>query len=180
MCPWYTVGGKMSDKNLLQRTNIKFCVKIGKSVSKTLALLTLAYGKYTMKKRCVFEWHKRFKEGREDVKDDPRSGQPKTQRTDANVDRVRTLVNQQCYLEVFTSLRECVRRKRPGLWPDKWILHHDNAPAQDALRVREFLAKNSITKMNHLPYSPDLTPCDFWLFPKLKKCPKGTKICLPF
>ena len=34
----------------------------------------------------------RFKEGREDVQDDPRSGQPKTQRTDANVDRVRTLV----------------------------------------------------------------------------------------
>jgi len=26
------------------------------------------------------------------VQDDPRSGQPKTQRTDANVDRVRTLV----------------------------------------------------------------------------------------
>jgi hypothetical protein len=32
-------------------------------------------------------------EGREDVLDDPTSGQPKTQRTDANVDRVRTLVS---------------------------------------------------------------------------------------
>jgi hypothetical protein len=40
----YTFGGKMSDKNLLQRINIKFCVKIGKSASGTLALLTLAYG----------------------------------------------------------------------------------------------------------------------------------------
>jgi len=39
-----------------------------------------------------FEWHRRFKEEREDVQDDPRSGQPKTQRTGANVDRVRTLV----------------------------------------------------------------------------------------
>jgi len=45
-----------------------------------------------MKKSSVFEWHRRFKEGREDVQDDPRSGQPKTQRTDANVDRVQTLV----------------------------------------------------------------------------------------
>jgi len=45
-----------------------------------------------MKKSNVFEWHGRFKEGRENVQDDPRSGQPKTQRTDANVDRVRTLV----------------------------------------------------------------------------------------
>ena len=45
-------------------------------------------------------------------------------------------VNQQCYLEVLRRLRESVRRKRPRLWPDKWILHHDNAAAHDALRVR--------------------------------------------
>jgi hypothetical protein len=39
-------------------------------------------------KSSVFEWHRWFKEGREDVQDDPRSGQPKTQKTGANVDRV--------------------------------------------------------------------------------------------
>jgi transposase len=55
------------------------------------------------------------------------------------------------------------------------ILHHDNAPAHDALRVREFLAKNSITKMDHPPYSTDLAPCDFWLFPKLKTALKGQR-----
>jgi hypothetical protein len=38
----------------------------------------------------VFEWHRWFKEGREDVQDDPRSGQPTTQTTDANMGRVRT------------------------------------------------------------------------------------------
>jgi len=57
-----------------------------------LALLTVAYGERAMKKSGVFQWHRRFKEGREDVQDDPRSGQPKTQSTDANVDRVRTFV----------------------------------------------------------------------------------------
>ena len=67
-------------------------------------------------------------------------------------------VNQQCYLEVLTRLRESVRRKRPGLWPEKWILHQDNVPAHDALRVCEFLAKNSITKIDHPPYSPELAP----------------------
>jgi len=56
MCPWYTVGGKMSDKNLEQWINIKFCVKFGKSASETLALLTVAYGEYAMKKLSVFEW----------------------------------------------------------------------------------------------------------------------------
>jgi len=52
-CPWYTVGGKMSDKNLEQRISIKFCVKIGKSAIETLALLTVAYGEYGMKKLSV-------------------------------------------------------------------------------------------------------------------------------
>jgi hypothetical protein len=88
MCPWYTVGGKMSDKNLELRINIKFCVKTGKSARETSALLTMAYGEYTMKKSSVFEWHRQFKEGREYVQGDPRSGQPKTQRTDVNVDQV--------------------------------------------------------------------------------------------
>jgi hypothetical protein len=74
----------MSDK----RINIKFCVKIGKSASETLAPLTVAYGEYAVNKSSVFELHRWFQEGREDVQDDPRSGQPKAQRTDANVDRV--------------------------------------------------------------------------------------------
>jgi histone-lysine N-methyltransferase SETMAR len=81
-------------------------------------------------------------------------------------------VNQQCYLEVPTRLRECVWRKRPELWPDKLILHHDSAPAHGVLRVHEFLAKNSITKLDH---SPDLAPCNFWLFPKLKNALKGQR-----
>ena len=84
-------------------------------------------------------------------------------------------VNQECYLEVLTRLRESVQRKRPGLWPDMWILLNDNAPAHDELRFREFLAKNSITKMDHPPYLPDLVPSDFWLFPKLKNTLKGQR-----
>jgi hypothetical protein len=52
-CPWYTVGRKISDKNLEQPINIKFCVKNGKSASETLALLTLAY-EYAIKKSRVF------------------------------------------------------------------------------------------------------------------------------
>jgi hypothetical protein len=43
----------------------------------------------------------------------------------------RQTVNQQCYREVLTRLQESVQRKRPRLWPDKLILHHDNAPSQE-------------------------------------------------
>jgi len=57
----------MRDKNLEQRINIKFCVKIGKKANETLALLTVAYGEYAMKKSSVFECCRQFKEGREDV-----------------------------------------------------------------------------------------------------------------
>jgi hypothetical protein len=47
-------------------------------------MLTEAYGADAMKKLSVCDWHKRFKEGREDVKDDERTGRPKTHWTDEN------------------------------------------------------------------------------------------------
>jgi hypothetical protein len=59
---------------------------------------------------------------------------------------------QQYYLEVLTRLRKFVRRKIPGLWPHKWILHHDNDLGHDTLRFRDLLAKNPIIKMDHRRY----------------------------
>jgi hypothetical protein len=166
-CPWYTVGGEMSDKNLEQWINKVLC-EDWYSASETLALLTLTYGEHAMKKSSVSEWHRRFKGGRGDLQDDPRSGQPKMRRTSANAYRVQTLVRSDRRLGV----RLIAEDPTSGL-PDKWILHHDNAPAHEASRVLEFLAKKSITKMDHPLYSYDLAPCDFWLFPKLKIAPKG-------
>jgi histone-lysine N-methyltransferase SETMAR len=49
-----------------------------------------------------------------------------------------------------------------------WLFHDDNAPAHRVLVTREFLAHNSIITLLHLSYSPDLVPCDFFLFPKMK------------
>jgi hypothetical protein len=53
-----------------------------------LQMSTEAYGADAMKKLSVFEWHKRFKEGREDVKDDERTGHLKTHWTDENLGKV--------------------------------------------------------------------------------------------
>jgi len=39
--------------------------------------------------------------------------------------------------------------------------------------IKQFLAKKSITEVEHPSYSPDLTPNDFWLFPKIKSALKG-------
>jgi hypothetical protein len=43
----------------------------------------------------------------------------------------------------------------------------------DKQKQRKFLAKKSITKLDHPPYSPDLAPCDFWLLPEIKIALKG-------
>ena len=55
------------------------------------------------------------------------------------------------------------------MWKNRdWLLHHDNAPAHISLVVREFLTKNNMTTVPHPAYSPDLAPCDFYMFPKIK------------
>jgi transposase len=83
-------------------------------------------------------------------------------------------VNKEFYIAVLKRLREAVRRKRPQLWMNQiWVLHHNNAPAHLSFLVRNFLAKNEMTVVPQPPYSPDLAPADFFLFPKLKSTLKG-------
>ncbi|XP_018353100.1 PREDICTED: putative uncharacterized protein FLJ37770 [Trachymyrmex septentrionalis] len=55
-------------------------------------MLTVAFGESTMSKTRVYEWYKRFKEGREDVEDDDRSGRPSTSITDDNVEQVKKMI----------------------------------------------------------------------------------------
>ena len=85
-------------------------------------------------------------------------------------------VNKEYYLQVMRDLREEIRQKPPDLWKNKnWLLHHDNAPAHTSLVLRKFLAKNKTLMMPQPPYSPDLAPCNFFLFPKLKRPMKGRR-----
>ena len=79
----------------------------------------------------------------------------------------RRTVNHAFYKDVLERLRKRVQRVRTDI-ADDWVLHHDNAPAHTALSIREFLAKKNIPVLPHPPYSPDLVPCDFYLFSKLK------------
>jgi hypothetical protein len=80
-----------------------------------------------------------------------------------------TIVDHAFYVEVLKRLFDAVTRKRGELWRDcTLILHHYNAPEYSSLRVSQILAGKGISAMDHLPYSPDLAPAHFWLFPKLK------------
>jgi hypothetical protein len=61
------------------------------------------------------------------------------------------------------------------LWKKKsWILHQDNAPAHNALAMKQFLADKCIPVLQHSLYSPDLVPYVLYLFPKVKNALKGT------
>ena len=54
-----------------------------------------------------------------------------------------------------------------------FFLLHDNAPAHKAASVCQFLIQKNVTTLYHPSYSPDLSPPDYFLFPKLKMRLKG-------
>ena len=154
-----------------QHVCVKFCSKLGKNFTETFQLLKLHSSQWKGKGSprskklmdesvkdqgvvgCVFDWkgivHHEFV--------------PRGQ-----------MVNKQLYQEVLAHLRDAVLRKRPELWENQtWMLHHNNMPARASLLIRSDLAKHQISVLPNLPYSPDLTPADFFLFPKVKTTLKG-------
>ena len=62
---------------LEERYAIKFCFKLGKNATETYGMLHTAFGASCMNRASVFEWRKRFKEGRESVRDDEKCGRSK-------------------------------------------------------------------------------------------------------
>ncbi|KAL4123165.1 hypothetical protein QTP88_015388 [Uroleucon formosanum] len=79
-------------ENTEQRVCIKFCHKLGKTATETYQMLLLAYGDETMSRARVFEWFKRFKEGRTTVESDEREGRPSTSRNEEMIQKIRTAI----------------------------------------------------------------------------------------
>jgi len=61
---------------------------------------------------------------------------------------------------------------RPGI-ARTWMLHHNNAPCHTTVSINEFWAEKNIPVVPQPPYSPDLSPCDLFLSPRLKNHLKG-------
>jgi histone-lysine N-methyltransferase SETMAR len=83
-------------------------------------------------------------------------------------------VNQQYYIEIVTKLHKRVRRKRQEIWRSAWILNQDKAKVHNALSIKQCLTNKNITVLGHPPYSPDLAPCKFYFFPRIKSVLKQT------
>ncbi len=85
------------------------------------------------------------------------------------------------YCGLLQRLKERVRRKRPELWARNeegdrtMILHHDNASSHTAVPTLALIGSSDIQMLAHPPYSPDLAPCNFFLFPRLKAELRGRR-----
>jgi hypothetical protein len=181
-CSFCVLSRTKMHRSLEQRYAIKFCAKLGKSGSETLQLLRTADGDIVLSSAQVLWWHKAFKAGRESVEDEQRAGRPSTSSPETNVARVKAVLDTDRRLSVrliaeevglpnrtsTESLRKiCTWEKFVRNWSRR-ICPMNKRTCHTSFAVREFLARHNITTLPHPPYSPDLAPCDFFLFPKLK------------
>ena len=74
---WISKMQSGHEDTLEEQYAIKFCFKLGKNATETYGMLQTAFGASCMNRALVFEWRKRFKEGRESVRDDERCGRSK-------------------------------------------------------------------------------------------------------
>ena len=76
---------------------------------------------------------------------------------------------------VLKKVKKYNVKRRPKTGIRNICLIHDNAPAHKSKLVQDYLRVESIKQLPHPPYSPDLSPCDFFLFPRLKKMLSGRR-----
>ena len=81
---------------------IKFCFKLGKTGTETYGMLQTAFGASCMNQSSVFEWHKRFKEGRESVRDDERCGRSKEVRIPKLIGQIKNVMDKDCCVSIET------------------------------------------------------------------------------
>ena len=110
---------------------IKFCVKVSKSAVETIELINKAYGSAAMSRAIVYRWYARFRDGREDVKDDARSGRPSTARTDENVESVRLPLTE----DRRTTLQMIAHRLKIGKETVRQIVTEDLGKKTDLCEI---------------------------------------------
>ena len=72
------------------------------------------------------------------------------------------------FVEVLREFRKTFIGKKLALFKSGlWHFHQDNAPVHNSILFTDYLTEMGIKRVPQPPYSRDLAPCDFWLFPKL-------------
>ncbi|KAJ8944329.1 hypothetical protein NQ318_016136, partial [Aromia moschata] len=148
---WQGFACDASEKSVQmeQPFNLKFLVKLGKTCIEAYVVLKEVYGNECLSRTQVFEWFKRFNEGRETTEDDPRPGRPSKSKTDENIEKIGKLIREDHRLstpsirglaEITGIDKECVRQ----------ILHESfNMSKVGAKMVSKlFTSEQKISRMN--------------------------------
>ena len=84
-------------------------------------------------------------------------------------------INGEYYANLLQRLSEEIKQKRPHLSKKKVLFHQDNTPAHKSRIAMAKINELKFELLPHAPYSPDLAPSDYILFPNLKKWLSGQK-----
>jgi hypothetical protein len=164
-----------------QRVTIKFCFKTGLSATETLILVQKAYGNEALNRSNVVRWYSLFQDGRELVEDDERGGSPKSTRTEVNITAAGDLVKNDHRIAstvIAGSLnipKTVVLRilKEDFCSRDDFSCCKIMRPSTKLQLFANFWPPKNVTSLYLPPYSPDLSPPNYFLFPKLTTKLKG-------
>ncbi|CAF1684678.1 unnamed protein product, partial [Adineta ricciae] len=130
--------------------------------------------------RTVARWVQWFRDGREVVEEEERSGRPVTESTPENIQEVQNIVTDDPHLQLrkataryvpkhLTESQRNERQQRPRSGPHAIKLHHDNGGPHVHEAVLDYLRSEGVAIIPQPPNSPDISPCDFWLFDLIKR-----------
>ena len=86
-----------------------------------------------------------------------------------------TTMNGKYYANLLKQVRQSIKEKRRGKIRRGIMLHQDNAPVHTSRVAMDAVRECGYELLPHPPYSPDLAPSDFHLFPRLKKHLRGRR-----
>jgi len=78
-------------------------------------------------------------------------------------------INAEYYSSLLVQLKDILKQKRRGNFTKGVLFLHENALAQWALATQKKQAYLGFQSLDHRPYSPNVAPSDYHLFPGLKK-----------
>ena len=84
------------------RYTIKFCFQLGKNTTETYGMLQTTFWTSCMNRASVFELHKRFKEGRQALRNDERCGRSKEVRTPELIGQIKNFMDKDCRVSIET------------------------------------------------------------------------------
>ena len=130
-----------------------------------------------MNRASVFGWHKRFKDGKVSVRDYERCGRSKEVRTPELIRQIKNLMDKdrRVSIETISAQSDVSAETIHTIIREKLKMRKIYAKfvPRVLILVTDSLTKMGIKTVPQPPYSPDLAPCDFWLFPKLKEKLRG-------